>query len=120
MGMFDEAFAVADEVSLLMMGEDIRIVGNRSEGDVYEPGGMATRAVRDEGEYFSSLGDGGYVNTRNCSFYLLSTEAKRTAAAHGSRVITAKDEWSVSVVRDLGTMTLLVCISTSGQATPEF
>jgi hypothetical protein len=50
----------------------------------------------------------------------LSTEAKRTAAAHGSRVITAKDEWSVSVVRDLGTMTLLVCISTSGQATPEF
>jgi hypothetical protein len=35
-------------------------------------------------------------------------------------VITAKDEWSVSVVRDLGTMTLLVCISTSGQATPEF
>ena len=110
--MFDEAFAVADEVSLAMMGENISI-GN-------EPGGLATRAVRDEGEYFSSLGDGGYVNTRNCSFYLLTTEAKRTAAAHGSRVITAKDEWSVSVVRDLGTMTLLVCISTSGQATPEF
>lgn len=118
--MFDEAFAVADETSLAMMGEEVTIAGNRSAGDVYVPGGMTTRAVRDEGEYFSQLGDGGYINTRNCSFYLLTTEAKRTAAAHGSRVITSKDEWSVSVVRDLGTMTLLICISTSGQATPEF
>ena len=118
--MFDEAFGVADEVSLAMMGEDVTIAGNRSSGDVYVPSGLTTRAVRDEGEYFSSLGEGGYVNTRNCSFYLLTTESKRTAAAHGSRVITSKDEWSVSVVRDLGTMTLLICISTSGQATPEF
>jgi len=118
--MFDEAFAVADELSLAMMGEDVTIVGNRAAGDVYEPTGVATRAVRDEGEYFSSLTDGGYSNTRNCSFYLLTAEAKRTGAGHGSRVTTDKDAWSVSVVRDLGTMTLLICISTSGQATPEF
>lgn len=106
--MFDEAFAVADEASLALMGEDIEIAGNK------------TRAVRDEGEYLSQLGDGGFVGTRNCSFYLLATEAKRTGAAHGSRVITAKDEWSVSAVRDLGSMTLLICISTSGQTAPEF
>jgi hypothetical protein len=118
--MFDEAFGAADEASLAMMGEDIAIAGNRKEGEVYEPAGMPTRAVRDEGEYLSQLGDGGYSNTRNCSFYLLTTEAKRTSAAHGSRVITAKDEWLVSMMRDLGTMTLLICISTSGQATPEF
>lgn len=118
--MFDEAFAVADVASLAMMGEDITIAGNRAVGEENVPSGLSTRAVRDEGEYFSSLGDGGYINTRNCSFYLLTTEAQRTSAAHGSRVITSKDEWSVSVVRDLGTMTLLICISTSGQATPEF
>lgn len=118
--MFDEAFAVCDEASLALMGEDIEIAGNRAAGDVYVPGSNQTRAVRDEGEYFSQLGDGGFIGTRNCSFYLLSTEAKRTGAAHGSRVITSKDEWSVNAIRDLGTMTLLICISTSGQAAPEF
>lgn len=106
--MFDEAFAVADEASLALMGENVTINSH------------SIRAVRDEGEYFSQLGDGGFIGTRNCSFYLLTTEAKRTGAAHGSRVITPKDEWSVSAIRDLGTMTLLICISTSGQAAPEF
>lgn len=118
--MFDEAFLLADEAALGLMGEDIEIAGNRGAGDVYAPGGNQTRAVRDEGEYMSQLGDGGFIGTRNCSFYLLTTEAKRTGAAAGSRVITPKDQWTVSVVRDLGTMTLLVCISTSGQSAPEF
>lgn len=106
--MFDEAFALADEASLALMGEEATINGHTA------------RAVRDEGEYFSQLGDGGFVGTRNCSFYLLTAEAKRTGAAAGSRVVTPKDSWSVNAVRDMGTMTVLVCISTSGQAAAEF
>lgn len=118
--MFDEAFVVADEASLALMGEDVTIAGNRATGDVYAPGGNQTRAVRDEGEYFSALGDGGFVGTRNCTFYLLTTEAKRTSAGAGSRVITSRDEWQVSTIREMGTMTALLCISTSGQSAPEF
>jgi hypothetical protein len=106
--MFDEAFALADEASLSLMGEDVNI------------NALPVRVVRDEGEYFSQLGDGGFIGTRNCTFYLQAAEAARVGAVAGSRVVTSSDAWSVNVLRSMGTMTALICISTSGQSAAEF
>ena len=106
--MFDEAFAPLDVAGLEVMGEDVEI------------GGTAVRAVRDEAEFFSQYGDGGFIGTRNCSFYVLESDAKLAKAGPGSRVVTKKDVWLVSTVRDMGGMLMLSCISTSGQSAPEF